>query len=407
MSTTVIMHARRRLLARVAVLASLAACGAAGQEPQISFDPYKHVIWIPVRVNGGPVLNFAFDSAAAHSAIDWDRAEKLKLPFTSLGERYGGSGDTMARIGEAKDLSLTLPGASLQLPRLGVASLRGVSESYGRRMDGLVGAELFERYVVELDWEQQSFRFHDPRQFRYSGKGTAVPLIVAGGMPFLRVQISVPGVEPVEGIFLVDCPHPGTIIINRPFVEQHGLLGAARKNLPRLATQYTEGVNGRSEVLYGRIPELKIGPYVLRQPVVGFSKAKGGALAAENFHGILGAEILRRFKVFVDYAREQIILEPKSSMAGAFDYDASGVRLRSIGDDFREHTVIGVVEDSPAAKAGLQEGDRLLEIGGKPADSLSLGEILHMLKREGETVELKLQRGTQSVEAKLALRQLI
>lgn len=204
MSTTVIMHARKQLLASVAALASLAACGAAGQEPQISFDSYKHVIWIPVRVNGGPVLNFAFDSTAAHSAIDWDRAEELKLPFASLGERYGGSGDTMARMGEAKDLSLMLPGASLQLPRMGVTSLRGVSESYGRRMDGLVGAELFERYVVELDWEQRSFKFNDPQQFRYSGKGAVVPLIVAGGMPFVQIQVSVPGVEPVEGIFLID-----------------------------------------------------------------------------------------------------------------------------------------------------------------------------------------------------------
>ena len=401
------MHTRRKLPARVAALAALAACTIAGQEPQISFDPYKHVIWIPVRVNGGPLLNFAFDSAAAHSAIDWDRAEEVKLPFTSLGERYAGSGDTMRRIGEAKDLSLTLPGATLQLPRMGVASLLGVSESYGRRMDGLVGAELFERYVVEIDWEQRSFKFHDPQQFRYSGQGAAVPLIVAGGMPFVRLQVSVPGVEPVEGIFLVDCPHPGTIIINRPFVEQHHLLDAARKNLARLAAQYTEGVNGRSEVLYGRVTCVKIGPYVLREPVVGFSQAKGGALADENFQGIIGAEILRRFKVFVDYPGEQIILEPKAAMTAPFDYDASGMRLRSTGSDFREHVVIGVVEDSPAAKARLQEGDRLIEVCGKPAKTLSLGEILEMLKREGVTVPLKLKRGTQTVEAKLDLRRLI
>ena len=402
------MHAQRQLLVRaVALFAALTACAAPGQEPQISFDPYKHVIWIPVRVNGGPLLNFAFDSAAAHSAIDWDRAEELKLPFASLGEQYAGSGDAMARIGEAKDLSLTLPGASLQLPRMGVASLRSVSESYGRRMDGLVGAELFERYVVELDWEQRSFKFHDPQQFRYSGQGAALPLIVAGGMPFVRIQVSVPGVEPIEGIFLVDCPHPGTVIINRPFVEQHGLLDAARKNLPRLAMQYIEGVNGRSEILYGRIPKLKIGPYVLPAPVVGFSQAKGGALAQENFHGILGAEILRRFKVFVDYRGEQIILEPKAAMTSPFDHDASGMRLRSMGSDFREHVIIGVVEDSPAAKARLQEGDRLIEIGGKPAKTLPLGEILEMLKREGETVLLKLQRGAQTVEVKLDLRRLI
>lgn len=37
-----------------------------------------------MRVNGGPVLNFAFDSAAAHNAIDQDRAEELKLGWPAL-----------------------------------------------------------------------------------------------------------------------------------------------------------------------------------------------------------------------------------------------------------------------------------------------------------------------------------
>ena len=388
-------------------MAVFASCAATAQEAHITFDRYKHVIWIPVRVNGGAVLNFAFDSAAAHSAIDWDRAEEIKLPFVSLGEQYGGSGDTKTRIGRAGDVRLTLPGASLQLSRMGVASLRGVSESYGQRMDGLVGAELFERYVVEMDWDQRTFRFHDPRTFRYSGKGSAVPLIVADGMPFVKMELSVPGAEPVEGIFLVDCPHPGAIIVNRPFVEEHGLLDAARKSLPRLVTQYTEGVNGRSEVLYGRISSVRLGPYILREPVVGFSQAKGGALADKNFNGILGAEILRRFRVFVDYAAGQIILEPKSTLTARFDYDASGLRLRATGAEFREFVVIGVVEDSPAAKAKLQEGDRLVEIGGQSACTLSLGEILDMLKGAGQTLPVKVQRGNETVEAKLDLRRLI
>lgn len=401
------MQTKRKLAVRAAAVAVLAACGAGGQEGRVSFDAYKHVIWIPVRVNGGPVLNFAFDSAAARSGIDWERAEEQKLAFESLGQQYAGSGDTKARIGMARDVSLTLPGATLQLARVGVAPLRGVSESYGRRMDGLVGAELFARYVVEMDWEQKIFQFHDPEKFRYEGPGTAVPLVVAGGMPFVRMQFSVPGVEPVEGLILVDCPHPGTVILNRPFVEQHGLLEAARKSLPRLATQYTEGVNGRSEILYGRIPQLKIGPYVLREPVVGFSQAKGGALANENFHGILGAEILRRFKVIVDYRGERIILEPKTVTGAPFDYDASGVRLRSMGSEFREHVIIAVVEGSPAAKAKLQAGDRLVEIGGKAAKGFSLGEILEMLKRDGETLGLKVERGGETVEARLELRRLI
>jgi hypothetical protein len=394
---------------RIPVLAAsiLSAWVCAAEEPKIAFDPYKHVIWIPVHVAGGPPLTFAFDSAAARSAIDWDRAEEQKLPFTVLGERLNaGSGDGLARLGRTGAVGLTMPGADMELPAMGVASLRKVSEVYGHRMDGLVGAELLARYVVELDWEQRRMTLHEPSSYRYSGEGAVIPLIVAGGMPFIHLQLSVPGAPPVEGLFLVDCPHPGTIIVNRPFIEENQILAAVRRNHRPLVTQYTEGVNGKSEVLYGRIPELKIGPFSMREPVVGLSQAKAGALAQTEFAGILGAEILRRFRVIFDFSRESLILEPNSALTQPYRYDASGIRLRSTGEDLHEYVVAGIVEDSPAA-ARLLEGDRLIEIDGKPAKTLSLGEILEILKCDGGTAQLKIQRGARSIEVSLALRQLI
>jgi hypothetical protein len=389
------------------LLAAAALCAGA-DEARIVFEPYKHVIWIPVRVNGGPELRFAFDSAAAKSAIDWDRAEQLKIPFTSLGEQLNaGSGDGATRVGRTGAVRVSLPGATLDLPTMGVVPLRGVSESYGRAREGVVGAELLARYVVEMDWEAGRMALHEPAAYRYAGDGASVPLVIAGGMPFVRMKVSVPGAPAVEGLFLVDCPHPGTIIMNRPFVEQNGLLEAARRSLPRMVAQYAEGVGGKSEILHGRIAELKLGPYSLREPVVGFSQARAGALARSEFAGILGAEILRRFRVIVDYSRERMILEPKASFKEPYRYDASGIRLRSSGTGFREYVITGIAENSPAAKANLQEGDRLTEIGGKAAKALSLGEISELLKRDGATEAIKVQRGSQVVEVSLALRSLI
>ena len=395
---------------RIPILAAsvLAAWACAAEEPKIAFDPYKHVIWIPVRVAGGPPLTFAFDSAAARSAIDWDRADEQKLPFAALGERLNaGSGDGLARIGRTGAVALTMPGAAMDLPAIGVVPLRQVSAVYGRRMDGVVGAELLARYVVELDWEQHRMALHEPSDYRYSGEGVVIPLVVAGGMPFIRLQVTVPGAPPVEGLFLVDCPHPGTIIMNRPFVEENQILAAMRRNHRTLVTHYIEGVNGKSEVLYGRIPELKIGPFSMREPVVGLSQAKAGALAQTEFAGILGAEILRRFRVIFDFSRERLILEPNTALAQPYRYDASGIRIRSAGEDLREFVFTGTVENSPAAEAKLQEGDRLLEIDGRPAKTLSLGEILEILKHDGSTQLLKIQRGAQTLDVSLVLRRLI
>jgi hypothetical protein len=244
-------------------------------------------------------------------------------------------------------------------------------------------------------------------EYRYSGKGAEVPLVVAGGMPFVKLQVTVPGAKPVEGLFLVDCPHPGTIIMNRPFVEQKGLLETARRELRRLVTQYAQGVNGRSDVHYGRVAELTLGPFVLREPVAGFSQARAGSLAQKEFSGILGAEILRRFHVVFDFTRERLFLEPNRTFAEPFRYDASGMRLRSAGADFREHVIAGVAEDSAASEAKLQEGDRIIEVDGRPAKTFSLGEIAEMLKAAGDTVAMTVRRGSQELRVSLVLRELI
>ncbi len=400
---------RRCLLSLAVLMIAAPLAGSlvfASDEPGISFDPHNHVIWIPTRISGGPILTFGFDSAASASAIDWDRAEELKIPFAERGAQFAGSGDNRARVGKTESVNVAIPGATLAV-RMGVVSLRGVSETYGRRMDGLIGAEVLARYVTEIDWKAGRMKFHEPESYRYSGNGAEVPLIVAGGMPFVRMTVSVPGTPPVEGIFLVDCPHPGTIIMNAPFVEQNGLLEAARKNLPRLVTHYAEGVGGKSEVPQGRIAEIRLGPYSLRRPVVGFSQARNGSLASAQFAGILGAEILRRFRVIFDFSRGHMILEPNAALAEPFRADASGLRLRSSGPDYHDFTVTGIVENSPAEEAKIQPGDHLIEIDGKPAKAVSLGEVWDILKRDGDTIRIKIQREARTIDVSLVLRGLI
>jgi C-terminal processing protease CtpA/Prc len=102
-----------------------------------------------------------------------------------------------------------------------------------------------------------------------------------------------------------------------------------------------------------------------------------------------------------------MIIEPKAALATPFRADASGLRLRCSGPNFREFTVAGVVEDSPAGNTRLRQGDRLIEIAGKSAGTVSLGEVLELFKRHGDTIPLKLKPGDQTVEVSLRLRALI
>ena len=67
--------------------------------------------------------------------------------------------------------------------------------------------------------------------------------------------------------------------------------------------------------------------------------------------------------------------------------------------------VTGLVPDSPAAKAGVKDGDILLRIDGKDVTNLQeFSNILRTLS-PGQRVPVVLRRGTQDVKLEVVLAQ--
>jgi S1-C subfamily serine protease len=66
-------------------------------------------------------------------------------------------------------------------------------------------------------------------------------------------------------------------------------------------------------------------------------------------------------------------------------------------------SVEGVIEDSPAAKAGIKEGDTILKIGDKEIKNLeTLGKVLRTHK-PGQVVTVKVKRDSKEMDIKVTL----
>ena len=77
-------------------------------------------------------------------------------------------------------------------------------------------------------------------------------------------------------------------------------------------------------MLVGRLPRLQLGRFTLTEPGGPLRSRSKGAFASSEFSGVIGGELLRRFKVIFDYAHKRMILEPNASLAEPFEYDMSG-----------------------------------------------------------------------------------
>ena len=155
-----------------------------------------------------------------------------------------------------------------------------------------------------------------------------------------------------------------------------------------------------------RVERLTIGPFHIEKPVIRRFLAPGFGGANEP-DGLIGVEFLRRFRLFVDYKRNQMILEPNRNYAEPSRFDASGIRVYK--DPAARHgmRIFLVLPSTPASEAGIREGDLLLSVDGAPVDRMSPGLVQDALAREGADCLLLLQRKSEVLTIKLKLRALV
>ena len=376
---------------------------AAPQSQKASRIPIElngnHVL-IQGRVNGSAPLWFTLDTGAAASVINTRRARELGLQVSGSGRAQGAGGTVESS--RLSGITFSLPGMELKNLTVMSIPLDSLEASAGRSMDVILGAELFQRYVVEVDYAARFVTLYDPQQYVYNGAGESLPLKFSNNHPYVRGKIVVPGLQPIEGDFVIDAGSNFGITLVPAFIKARMLM----EHVPKTVQTKARGVGGEFPLSIGRVESLELGRFKLKQPITAFPQT-GGFFAREGAAGNIGGLILRRFKVIFDYSRKRMILEPNKNFADAFDFDMSGLGLLSDSPQFKLVKINRIMESSPAAEAGLKIDDLVLEVDGRTASDLTLNKLREMFKKEGKLYHLKIRRGDETLRVQLKTRRLI
>lgn len=363
-------------------------------------------IFLRARVNNSQPLWFVLDSGSISPfVIDTRRARVLGLKLQGYLTREGGAGPGAYEVALTSGVSINLSGLKFVDQTAAVIAFDSLEAQAGRPLDGLVGIDLFTRYVVEIDYRGNKVSLYDPQTYSYSGAGESIPLTLRDGHFFVPAKIEMPGRPRLDGQFLIDTGGGlVTAVLTTPFAQSNSLPAPTQR---AISDRSLSGLGGETRLLVSRATSFTLGNLSVREPIIYVSQDRGGALASSDFAGLIGSEILRRFKVVFDYARGRLILEPNALYAEPVEYDMSGISLRAYGDDFRTFRVYQVLEDSPAAEAGLHVGDVLVAIDGVAASRFTLDEINQMLKQQGREYKLSFKRAGGALSVKIKMRRLI
>lgn len=385
----------------------------------IPADVTAGLIFLRARVNNSRPMWFVLDSGASSLfVIDSRRAKALGLKLQGRVTRAGGAGPGAYEVAETGRVSISLSGLKFGNQTAAVMALGEIETQIGRPLNGLVGIDLFTRYVVEIDYSGNKISLYDPQTYTYSGTGESIPLTRRDGHLFVPANIEMPGRPRLDGQFLVDTGGGlVTAVLTTPFAQSNNLPAPTQKTI---VDRSLSGLGGETRLLVARATSFALGSLSVREPVIYVSQDKGGALASSEYDGLIGSEILWRFKAVFDYAHGRLILEPNSHYAEPVEYDMSGINLRAYGKEsvpgalatgsrtqLRTFKVYQVLPDSPAAEAGLRVGDVLTAIDGVPAARFTLDEICQMLKVPGREYKLGFRRGGGTISVKIKMRRLI
>jgi hypothetical protein len=363
-------------------------------------------IVLQTRVNNSQRMSFWLDSGATFPfVIGATKATALGLKLKGHVLGGGAAGPNTYEVSQTDGVTIRLGQLMLTDQTAAVINLGMVEEQFGRSVDELVGLDLFLSYVVEIDYAAKQLTLYDPRSYVYSGTGDSVSLMLQDGHFVVPAAIDIQGHAERAARFVIDtggCMM--TVVLTAPFANSSNLPVRGQKTI---LDKSVSGLGGTTQLLVARAAHFKIGSSVFPSPLIYISQDKGGALASSQYDGLIGTEILRRFKVIFDYARRRLILERTAHFHEPLEYDMSGMSLRAYGADFRTFKIYQVIEDSPAARAGLHVGDIIERVDAVPAARLTLEQIMQLMKAPGREYRLIIKRGGATRVVELMTKRLI
>ena len=370
----------------------------------IPFELVNRHILLKVKVNNSPALSFVLDTGDKFAIIDLERARALGLNLQGK-VNVGGAGAGSSAGAFVRDANFTISGLeSFSQPVTLALPIGTLSSRLGQDFDGIIGSQFIEQFVVEVDYQTQTLKLYDKDKFTYSGSGEILPIkLNAAGHPEIDAEVTPLGSAPIQGKFVVDLGSSLALALYSPFVREHKLLESNLKTIRGLGGA---GAGGATKGQIGRVAELRIGKFKINQPLTFFSEDNAGALAINSVLGNIGAQIMNRFKVLLDYNHQRIILEPNSRFGAPYDRSFAGFSVEAEGADYRTFRITQILENSPASEAQLQSDDVITAVNGKPAAQFTLSALNEMLERAA-TYKLTVRRKDQTLNVTLRTRRLV
>ena len=238
------------------------------------------------------------------NVVETKRLEELALPAANnveaVVESSGGVNKTRFRVAK----KFVVGPATFENAQFIDADLSAMSKAWELEVMGIIGFPTIEQFVVELDQENAILKLYDPGEY----PGSASDWMAAeleNGQLIVEAEF-----EGRSGRFTTDTGSAWNGLFYSPTVEKYSLL----KNRPSTASS-TGGIGAQSPYSQAVLAEFRLWGETYKDLEFGFSTADEGAFASDAFDGHIGAGLLNRYILILDYSNSRYAVKKKAPCA--------------------------------------------------------------------------------------------
>lgn len=378
------------------------------QRAEVPFEYENGFIIVRVVFNNIFPLKFIIDTGAEHTILT--KREITDLLQIDYQRRFVIMGaDLKTELGAYLVRGIVLTMGNMYMNNRSILVLEddyfNFDEFAGLDIHGIIGADLLRRFVMEIDYRKKNITFYDPSKFKLpKGKFDELDVEFHRNKPYIFTETELPRDTSARLKYLMDT---GASVALMMYTITDSLL-----HLPDqfIRSNIGMGLGGFIEGFVGRTPAIDIGDTRLQEVITNYQDFLPTMDSSyfNDRNGLLGNQVLSRYKVIVDYIRGKVYMEPTSRVNKRFRYDRSGLSLIASGAQLEDITIFAVTPNTPASEAGLQKGDIIKTMNGVPSGFLTLqGAINRLKRREGKRIKLRIEREGEVHRVRFRLRDLI
>lgn len=364
-----------------------------------SLHQEKHILLKLPTETPSDSLVFYFDTGAVTTLLDKRKAESKGIKANYQQEIQGASGKKIYDIALNQKINLTSE-CHIEAVNIVLEDLSRLSNSLGEDFDGIIGNDIVKKFITKIDFQKKQIELYNPDTKINTEGYIEIPFIFKNNIPIPQFPISVTleNGEVFSGDIFFDSGAGLSLLVNTPFKEENQMMNKIGKYISKPTNNLTD----KTDVITTRIKSLTISDFTFEDLTIDFASNREGVSAAKGYLGILGAEIINRFDIILDYASLKLYIKPNYLYHNPFKIPVSPIKLARSGENI---VISGVVKNSEAEIKGLKEEQKIISING--ISSKNIETYRNMLEKENTTVKIKYRDDNETKTVKFKLNKLL